>query len=143
MGLNEDREEFKAELEERLETARLKDPQAMWDATVRPWWELAAGVLTRQGYDCELTEDDTGVYCMRVWNDAIGWPPTHAAELIYAWTTEQVEISQRVVHPKEPVAHHAELPVSRLTAEKVREHLRRFIKEIKTYVATLSEPYAE
>lgn len=138
MGFQEDLEEFKAELEERLETACLKDPRAMWEATVRPWWDLAAEVLQRQGYACEIADDEIGVRRMHVWNEAIGWPESEAAELAYAWDTEQVEIIQRVVHPKGPVAHRAELPVSRLTSEKVREHLRRFVKDIKSYVASLS-----
>lgn len=139
MGLTEDREEFKAELEERLETARLKDPQATWDATVRPWWELAADVLRRQGYDCAISDDDEGRR-MRVWNEAIGWPESEAAELIYTWNTARVEIAQRVGGAT-PDPHDAELPVSRLTSEKVREHLRRFVKDVKAYVATLAEPH--
>jgi len=140
MGLNEDLAAFEAELEDRLETARLKDPRALWEATVRPWWDLAAETLQRQGYACEVAETGTNTRRMRVWNDAIGWPPERAAELTYAWNAAQIEITQRTTDAQQPVAHHSELPVSRLTAEKVREHLRGFVKDIKEYVATFPEP---
>ena len=143
MGLTEDREEFRAELEERLETARLKDPQVTWEATIRPWWELAADVLTRQGYDCQIIDEEARIRRFRVWNETIGWPGESSAEMIYTWDTSHVEVTQRIAHPKHPVHHRDELPLSRLTAEKVREHLRRFVKDIKTYVATLSEARAE
>jgi len=139
MGFHEEREEFKAELEDRLETAHLKDPEAMWEATVRPWWDLASKVLRRQGYVCEIAEDETGGRRMRVWNDSIGWSESNAAELSYAWNTAQVELTQRVDDAEQPVTHHSKLPVSRLTAEKVREHLRGFVKDIKEYVATFSK----
>lgn len=140
MGLHEDRIEFATELEERLETAHFKAPQAMWEATVRPWWELAADVLHRQGYTCKVDGDEPDSRHMRVWNDAIGWSEEAAAELVYTWDARQVSVTQRIAHPTDPAEIHAELPVSRLTAEKVREHLRRLIKDIKAYVTTLPEP---
>jgi len=140
MGLGEDLEAFEAELEDRLETAHLKDPEALWAATVRPWWALAAEVLQRQGYACELVEVEAGTQRMRVWNDAIGWPAEHAAELTYAWNAARIEITQRVTSAQQPVTHHSALPISRLTAEKVREHLRGFVKDIKEHVATFPEP---
>lgn len=140
MGLDEDRNEFRSELEERLETAHYKNPQAMWSATVRPWWELAAEALQSQGYACAIDVDASGSRRMRVWNERIGWPQSDAAELVYACTPTHVEIRERLAHQKDPLAHRSELPVSRLTAEKVREHLRRFVKDIKAYVATLPEP---
>ena len=140
MGLDEDREEFRAELEDRLETAQLKDPEAMWEATVRPWWDLAVDALRRQGYACEVRETETGARQIRVWNDALGWHQPDAAELSYAWSTSRVEITQRVVDAQQPVTHRSDLPVSRLTAEKVREHLRGFLKDIKEHVASFPEP---
>lgn len=140
MGLEQDREEFRAELLDRLETAQWKDPEALWEATVRPWWDLAVDALQCQGYACEVTEGEAGSRRMRVWNDAIGWPESNAAELAYAWNTIQVEITQRILDAEQPVTHHSALPVSRLTAEKVREHLRGFVKDIKEYVATFPQP---
>ncbi|MFB6287002.1 MAG: hypothetical protein ABEK03_10565 [Candidatus Bipolaricaulia bacterium] len=140
MGLDEDRSEFRSELEERLETAHYKDPQALWEATVQPWWELAAEALRSQGYACAIDVEASDVRRMRVWNERIGWPQSDAAELVYACTPTHVEITEQIAHRKDPLAHRSELPVSRLNAEKVREHLRRFVKDIKAYVATLPEP---
>lgn len=135
-----DRHEFETELHESLETAQFKNPRAVWDATVKPLWEVGREVLKRHGYDCELSEDGPGTKRIRVWNETLEWHERDAAQLAYDWGGSQVKIVQKVGHQERSVTAGDGMPIGRLTTEKVKEHLRVFMKEIKDHLSTLPDP---
>lgn len=137
----EDRLQFEEELAASLETAALKSPDSLWPVTIEPWWEVCRQELEAHGYQVELGAGNGGDFeaSFRVWNETFNWLKPDAAWLTYRWDAAEVDVSQRITGRNTGPSRSGTIPISRLTSEKVREHLRHFVKDIKTRVASLDE----